>query len=59
MDDAVLDFCLRINALNRFWEAFKAVDTGDQNVFDAAIMQVGEYRQPVVSAFMLGQVQAQ
>ncbi len=59
MDDAVLDFCFRINALNRFREAFKAVDAGDQNVFDTAIMQVVQHRQPVVRAFMFGQVQAQ
>ncbi len=41
MDDAVLDFRFRINAFNRFRKAFKTVDAGDQNVFDATIMQVG------------------
>lgn len=43
MDDAVLRFDFGVNTLNGFKEVFKAIDTGNQNIFDAPIVQVGQH----------------
>src|SRR5690554_3014846 len=59
MNDAVLDFSPGVKAFNRLREAFKAVDTGNQDVLDAAVMQIGEDAEPVMGAFLIGQVKTE
>ncbi|AZQ11527.1 hypothetical protein STH12_02449 [Shewanella khirikhana] len=48
-----------VNGFNGFWEAFKAIDTGNKYVFDAAIMKIGQYAQPLMCAFTLRDIQPQ
>ena len=59
MDDAVLDLGVGVQAFNGLGETLETIDTGDQDVFDTAVMQVCEHTQPVMSAFLIRQVQAQ
>ncbi len=41
MDDAVLDLGIWVDAFNGFWEALKAVDTGNKNILYAPIVEIG------------------
>ncbi len=38
---------------------FQAIYTGNQDVLDASIVEVGEDTEPVVSAFLIGEIQAE
>lgn len=57
VNDALLHLGVWINGFNGLREAGQAIDTGNQDVFDAAVLQVGEHAEPVVSAFGVRQVQ--
>jgi len=47
MDDAALDFCLRISGGDGFRKAVQSVDRYQQNVRNAAIFQAVQHAQPV------------
>lgn len=59
MDDAQLNFCIGVNAVYRFREPCQIIYTGNQNIVYATILQIGQYRQPEVSAFTFRQIQTQ
>jgi hypothetical protein len=35
MDNTKLNVGLRVNGLNRFWEAAESINTSDENIFEA------------------------
>ena len=59
MDDTQLDLGLGILHGNRIREALEAIHACDQDVFQAAVLQLGQDRQPELCPFVLGQPQAQ
>ena len=59
MNDALLNFGIWINGFYSLREAFKAIDTGDQDIRDTAVLQVCEYAKPVMGALGIGKIQAQ
>ena len=52
MNDAGLDRGLGEHGFDRFGEAFEPVDTRDQNVLDAALLEVGEDLHPELRALV-------
>ena len=59
MHDAGLDLGLREDGGDRVGEALQAVDHGDQDILDAAVLQVGHDPQPELCPFSLLDPQAQ
>ena len=57
MNDAVLDLGVGVDRFDGFRKAFEAIGTGNQDVFDAPVIKVGENAEPVVSAFLVGEVE--
>lgn len=57
MDDAELHLGLRINGFYGLREALETIHTSNQYVFDAAIMQVSKYIQPIARTFRFRQIQ--
>jgi hypothetical protein len=53
MHDAGLHPRLWERGLDRFGEAFEAVDAGDQDVLDAALLEIGQDLQPELRALGL------
>ncbi|SEA99498.1 hypothetical protein SAMN02745729_11260 [Marinobacterium iners DSM 11526] len=53
MNDTVLDLGVGVNRLNGFGEALQSTDTGNQDIFDAPVVEVREYTEPVVSTFLV------
>jgi hypothetical protein len=45
--------------LNGFWKTSKSVHTGDEDIFDAAVLQFGEDGEPEFGPFALGHPHAQ
>lgn len=58
MDDALLDLDFGVTGLNGFREAGEAIDTSDQNILDASVLQISQHAEPVMSALSVRQVQA-
>ena len=58
MDDAELDVRFREDALDRIREPCKAVNTGDEDVFYATVLKIGQDAEPEVRPFTLGNVHA-
>lgn len=46
MYNAELHLSFRKNAANRFWKTFETVDTGDENILHAAILELRHHLQP-------------
>lgn len=59
MHDAQLDFSLGVDGFDRFRKASKTIDAGNQDIFDTPILQMGQHVQPVLGAFIVGQVNTQ
>ena len=59
MNDAQLHFRLRVEGFDGFGKALEAIDTGNQDVLDTTIEQIGEYVEPVAGAFRFRDIQAQ
>lgn len=53
------DLGLGVDALESFVEALQAIHIGNQDVFDFAVVEIGENAQPVVCALLVGQVKPQ
>ncbi len=53
MHDARLDDRFREDRLNRVREAFEAIDAADQDVLDAAVLEVGQHLHPKLGALGL------
>src|SRR5258705_13927391 len=51
MDDAGLHDCRRKHGGDRLGKSLQAIDDGDQNVLDAAVLEFGHDAQPEFSAF--------
>ena len=43
MDNAELNFSLRINRFNGFRKALQIIDAGDKNVFYAPVLKICQY----------------
>lgn len=56
---AVLNLSVRIDAFDGLMEALQAVYTGDQDILDASVLQIGQNTQPVMGAFLIGEIQTQ
>ena len=59
VDDAQLDLGLREGGFDGLGKAAEAIDTGDEEIFDAAVFQLIEHAQPEFGAFTLGDSQSQ
>ena len=59
MDHTELHFGIRIDRIDGIGKAGQTVHRGDQNVFDAPVIEVGQNRQPEVGPFTFRQIQAQ
>jgi len=59
VDDAVLNLRVGVHAFDGLWEAFEAVNASDQNVLDAAVVQISENAEPVMGTFLVGQIQTE
>ena len=59
MDDAQLDFNLRVEGVDRLRETGQPVHGGDEHVSEAAVLQFRQHRQPELGALGLGQSQDQ
>lgn len=59
VDDAVLDFGVGVDRFDGFGEAFEAVHAGDQDIFDASVVEVSEHAQPMMSAFLVREIEAE
>lgn len=59
MNDTVLDLGVGVDRLNGLREALQSIDTGNQNVFDAPVVEVREHTEPVVSTFLVREVEAE
>src|SRR5690625_1468939 len=59
MHHTALHFGFGVDALDGLPKAFKVVNTGNQDVFEAPVVQVGKYAQPKVSPFTLGDIGAE
>jgi hypothetical protein len=59
VDYTVLNFGIRVDAFDSLREALQAVHTGDQDILDPSVMQIGQNAQPMVSAFLVGEIEAQ
>lgn len=57
MNNAVLYFRFRINGYYGLGEALEPINTGNQNISNATIMQISEHTEPMVSAFRFGQLE--
>lgn len=55
MDNAQLNFGLRVFSLYRIWEPFKAIDTSNQDIFQSTILEFSENRQPELCTLCLSQ----
>ena len=51
VDDTKLDFGLGKDRVDRLWKAREAIDTSNQDVLQAAIVQVRQHREPEVCTF--------
>jgi hypothetical protein len=54
MHDAQLDFGLGVSRLDRFRKAGQPIHTGDEDVFDSAVVQLSQDRKPELSSLRLG-----
>ena len=45
MEDAQLNFGVRVDRSDGTWEPRQAIDVGNQNIFDAAIVEVDQDRE--------------
>ena len=52
MDDTSLDLCLRIDCLNSFFKAGKAVYAEEKDIFYSAVLQVVEHSKPELAGFV-------
>ena len=59
MDNAELNLGIREYGLNSFREAFKAINTGDQDIFHTPVRKICQNLKPKIGPFMLGNVQAE
>lgn len=59
VDDAKLDFGLRKDGLNRFRKALQAIHARNQDIFDAAILEIVKHGQPELCAFGFSGPEAQ
>ena len=55
----MLNFGVRVDALDGLRKTFQTVNADDENVFNASVLQVSQYAEPSVSAFLIRQVQPQ
>lgn len=53
MDDTLLDFGLGITSRDRLGEAGQVIHTGDQDVWNAAVLQLVQDAQPELRRFVL------
>lgn len=51
MNDALLNLGIWIDGRDGFRETSQAIHTGDQDIFDATVIQICQHRKPVVSPF--------
>jgi hypothetical protein len=56
VNDAQLDLRLRVDRLERLGKTLEAVDAGDQDVFDAAVLELGQYAKPELRALPLAHI---
>ena len=56
MDDAQLNFGVRVDRSDGIGEPRQAIDVGSQNIFDAAIVEVDQDREPENRSLALGQI---
>ena len=59
MDDAKLNLSLRVRAGNGIGESLQTIDAGDQDILDAAVLQLGQHAEPELRSFGFGKPQAQ
>src|SRR5690625_863810 len=59
VDDAALYFRLGVDTQDSFFKAVKVIGTGNQNVFQSTVLQVGEDLKPEVGSFAFGNIAAQ
>lgn len=57
MDDTELHLRLRKDHFNGIGKAFKAIDTGDKNIFQAACLELRQNAEPELCSFGFGQPQ--
>ena len=57
VDHTVLNVGIGVDAFNSLRKALQAVYAGDQDVFNASVMQIGQDAQPVTGAFLIGEFQ--
>src|SRR5690625_569169 len=57
--DAALHFRLGIDTQDSFFKAIKIIGTGNQNVFQSTVLQVGEDLKPEVGSFAFRDIAAQ
>ena len=53
MNNAVLNLGIGVNAFNGLREAFKTIDTGNEDILNATVIEVCQYAEPMVSAFLV------
>ncbi len=59
MDDAELNLGIRVDRCNGIGESGQTIDAGNQDIFDTAVVEVGQDGEPEVGAFALGQVEVE
>jgi hypothetical protein len=52
MHDAALYGRVRVSCLNRLQKPFQSTHTGDEDIFQPAVLQLGQHAQPELSAFI-------
>lgn len=58
MNDAVLHLGAWVDAFDCFGETFEAIDTSDQDILDTPVVQNAQHTEPVMSTFLIRQIQA-
>ena len=59
MNDAELDLCLWVDRLDRLRKTLQAINAGDQDVFDTAVLEFGQHAEPELRALALADPQTQ